>query len=183
MPLVEQLFGFDSDAVLTILGKLEGPAGADARWRLALRGMDQLLDDLTLTLAEKQTLMEQARSGFANQLGVGAGFDRQLGERFRRERLALETLLDRRHDADSDLEPGFAAFAVRSAAIAPLATQLRVHADAGHLGIGLIELGASLVHMHANRIFRGAAREQEIVLYDFLLRLYQGQKARQKRLS
>ena len=35
--------------------------------------------------------------------------------------------------------------------------------------------------MHANRMLRSAARAQELVLYDFLERLYQGQLVRQRK--
>ncbi len=38
--------------------------------------------------------------------------------------------------------------------------------------------GFLVLHMHANRLLRSALREQELVLYDFLLRLYGSQVAR-----
>jgi hypothetical protein len=37
--------------------------------------------------------------------------------------------------------------------------------------------------MHANRLFRSAARAQETLLYDFLARLYESQLARRKKRS
>jgi len=37
----------------------------------------------------------------------------------------------------------------------------------------------SVVHMHANRMFRGNARVQEAILYQFLDRHYDSQLARQ----
>ncbi|HXU45266.1 MAG TPA: lantibiotic dehydratase, partial [Thermoanaerobaculia bacterium] len=43
MPVCERLFGADSDACLAIVETLEGDEGADARWRLALRGTDLIL--------------------------------------------------------------------------------------------------------------------------------------------
>ena len=39
-------------------------------------------------------------------------------------------------------------------------------------------VSSSFVHMYTNRLLRSAARAQELVLYDFLGRLYQSQKAR-----
>jgi thiopeptide-type bacteriocin biosynthesis protein len=180
MPLAEQLFAADSEAVLAIVATLAGAAGAEARWKLTLRGIDQLLDDVGLSLPEKLQLMSGLRDGFASELTGGAALDRQLGDRYRKERTQLETLLDRSRDAGSDYEPGFAAFAARSARIAPIAAALRAHAAAGRLTTSLAELAGSFVHMHANRMFRGAARAQELVLYDFLTRLYQGRIAREK---
>jgi hypothetical protein len=37
--------------------------------------------------------------------------------------------------------------------------------------------------MHANRLLRASARANELVLYDFLLRLYEGRRARRKRTT
>lgn len=42
-------------------------------------------------------------------------------------------------------------------------------------------LAGSYIHMHANRLLRSAARAQELVLYDFLCRLYESQAARRDR--
>ena len=45
------------------------------------------------------------------------------------------------------------------------------------LTLPLPELAVSYLHMHANRLLRSAHRAQELVLYDFLARLYQSQAA------
>ncbi|HEU4533881.1 MAG TPA: lantibiotic dehydratase C-terminal domain-containing protein, partial [Polyangiaceae bacterium] len=39
-------------------------------------------------------------------------------------------------------------------------------------------LSASYLHMHINRWLRSAQRPSELVLYDFLRRLYEGERAR-----
>ena len=180
MLLAERLFGADSDAALAMLQTLAGDAGAEARWRLTLRGIDQLLDDLGLSLEEKFGLMTRLRDGFAREQRADATLERQLGERFRRERPALEALLDRARDATSDLEPGLTALARRSLRLEPIGAALRAQAAAGRLSVSLHELASSFVHMHANRMLRGAARAQELVIYDFLKRLYEGRRARTK---
>jgi len=48
----------------------------------------------------------------------------------------------------------------------------------GRLQRPLADLAANLVHMHLNRLFRSAQRRQELVVYDFLFRLYASRKAR-----
>lgn len=181
MQLSEALFAADSDAVLGIVETLSGDAGADARWRLALRGMDQLLDDLGFTLADKHALLTQLRAGFGAELHADTAFEKQLGDRFRKERLALEGLLDRTQDEVSDFLPGLALFAERSRVLAPIAAELRTAAAAGQLTASLPALAGSYLHMHANRLLRSAARAQELVLYDFLERLYRSQLARARR--
>src|SRR5204862_6197810 len=59
--LAERLFCADSACTVDILGMLDGDAGNDARWRLALRGTDQLLDDLGLDLATRPQVMRRTR--------------------------------------------------------------------------------------------------------------------------
>ena len=48
----------------------------------------------------------------------------------------------------------FAAFALRSERIAPIAAELRERERAGRLAAARPEIAASLVHMHANRLLR-----------------------------
>jgi thiopeptide-type bacteriocin biosynthesis protein len=181
LSICEQVFGADSDAVLAIVEQLEGDAGADARWRLALLGTDRLLDDLGFDLDEKHRLMTGLRRSFALEFKVEAAFEKQLGARFRRERTSLEALLAPALDAEHPLAPGGAIFAERSARQRPLAAELRAGVATGRISLSMSDLAASLVHMHINRILRASARANELVIYDFLKRLYEGQRARAPR--
>lgn len=181
--LAEQLFCADSACVLDILGMLAGDAGNDARWRLALRGTDQLLDDLGFDLAGRLAIMRRTRDAFAREHHAEAavGFQRGLGDRYRKERGALEALLDRARDADSDLAPGLERLAKRSAANAPIIAELRAAELQGALTQSLTELAPSYIHMHVNRLIRSAQRAHELVLYDLLVRLYESRVARARK--
>jgi lantibiotic biosynthesis protein len=181
--LAEQLFGADSACAVDILGMLTGDAGADARWRLTLRGIDQLFDDLGFDLATRLAIMRQARDGFAREHRVDAavGFQRGLGDKYRKERGALDALLDRARDADSDLSPGLERLAQRSAANAPIVAELRAAEQRGALTMSLAELAPSYVHMLVNRLIRSAQRAHEVVLYDLLARLYESRVARARK--
>jgi thiopeptide-type bacteriocin biosynthesis protein len=183
--LAERLFHADSVAALGIVGLLDGDAGSDARWRLALRGIDQLLADLGFDTRAKLDVMSLARDAFMREHGAErvVPFHKVLGERFRAERRALETLVDRTQDAASELAPALALFDARSNANAPIIAELRAAGDRGELGLSLPELAGSYMHMHANRLLRSAHRAHELVLYDWLARLYEGQLARTKRVS
>ena len=178
MVLTERLFSADSAGALEIIASFEGETDLDARFRLTLRGMDQLLDDLQFTLAEKCTLLINLSAGRKTEFFADARFERQLGEHYRRERLHLESLLDRSVDPSSPFAPALATFKARSERLRPVAEALRQCASAGYLKTSLAELAGSFLHMHANRMLRSAARAQELVLYDFLGRLYKGQIAR-----
>ena len=181
--LAEQLFAADSACVVDILGMLAGDAGIDARWRLALRGIDQLFDDLAFDLAARLSIMRNARDAFAREHRVDTAvtFQRGLGDKYRKERGALEALLDHTRDAGSELEPGFERFAARSVANAPIIAELRAAELRGALTLSLAELVPSYIHMHVNRLIRSAQRAHELVLYDLLARLYESRLARAKK--
>jgi thiopeptide-type bacteriocin biosynthesis protein len=181
--LAERLFCADSACTIDILGMLSGDAGNDARWRLALRAIDQLFDDLGFDLALRLTVMRRTRDGFAQEHRVDSsvGFQRGLGDKYRKERVALEALLDRARDADSDLAPGLERLALRSTANAPIAADLRAAEQRGQLTMPLSDLAPSYIHMLVNRLIRSAQRAHEVVLYDLLVRLYESRVARAKK--
>jgi lantibiotic biosynthesis protein len=179
--LCEALFHADSDAVLAILERLDGDAAADARWRLALAGGDAILEELGFDLDARHALVSSLRDSFGREFSVGGDFVKLLGERFRRERATLESLFDA--DAAHPLRPALDILAARRARQAPLVAELRAAALAGRLTQPLPSLAVSLVHMHVNRMLRTAARAHELVIYDFLQRLYEGRRARRRRPS
>ena len=180
--LAERLFGADSACVVDIVGMLTGDAGSDARWRLALRGTDQLLDDLGFDLATRLALMRRVRDSFAREhrAETSVMFQRGLGDKYRKERGSLDALLDRSRDAESDLSPGLERLDARSAANAPIIAELRAAEQRGSLAQSIVELAPSYIHMHVNRLIRSAQRAHELVLYDLLVRLYESKLARSK---
>jgi thiopeptide-type bacteriocin biosynthesis protein len=180
--LAERIFHADSDAVLAIVELLSGDQGADARWRLALRGVDLLLDDLGLDLEIKRSLLKRVRKAFGREFQADTSrLKRQLGERYRAERKSLEALLDPANDEQSPLQPGLAILRRRSEQLAPVIAELRAAEQAGRLSRPVTEVARSCMHMHINRLLRSAHRAQELVLYDFLHRLYESQAARRHR--
>jgi thiopeptide-type bacteriocin biosynthesis protein len=169
----ERVFWIDSEAVLAILELLEGDAGADIRWRLALRGADQLLEALGLPDAARGALFARARDDLGREHHADAAFYARLGDRWKRERPALEALLarDPAIDADHDYAPALEILAERSARLAALRPAPR---DVP----GWEGFAWSLVHMHANRLLHASQRAQELVLYDFLRRWHEARRAR-----
>jgi thiopeptide-type bacteriocin biosynthesis protein len=170
--LAEQVFHADSEAVLDVVDGLDGDAGADVRWRLALPGIDRLLADLGLDLRQRLAVIEHARAGFLQEWRAGRALKRQLSARFRTERRALEALLDGEAGASQTFAQGFTAFARRSDRLRPVAAELNARERASGVTTPLADLASSHVHMHVNRLLRSDQRAHELVLYDFLARLY-----------
>jgi thiopeptide-type bacteriocin biosynthesis protein len=177
--LAEELFAADSEACLAIIAACEGDAGADAAWRLSLRGIDQLLDDLGLSLEDKLAVMTQARDNFGAEHGMNTALQKQLGEKYRKHGKEIAALLAAPSDSpDHIFAPALAAFGARSTLLEPVAAKLRAAIASGAVPLKLEELVGSYVHMHVNRMIRSSARAHELVLYDLLRRHYDGIVAR-----
>jgi thiopeptide-type bacteriocin biosynthesis protein len=143
--------------------------------------MDILLDGLGLTLNEKLTACEAVRNGFAREHHVDQRLLRQLGERFRAERASVEALFESgtaTTDGTERTVRATAALRRMACQLEPPLARLRFAAAHGELSLPLSEIAPSLLHMHANRLLRSDQRRHEIVLYDFLHRLYDAQSAR-----
>jgi thiopeptide-type bacteriocin biosynthesis protein len=168
----EAVFEADSAAALGIIELLDADEGADARWRLAFRGIHLLLLDCGLSLAERIDVVRRARTRLGVEHRLDVELERAIGQRFRKERAALEELLAPAPTAEHPLAPGFALLAERSRRIAPSVRMLQ------EARVSLSDVVSSFAHMHANRLLRSEARAQELVLYDLLLRLYESESAR-----
>jgi thiopeptide-type bacteriocin biosynthesis protein len=178
--LAEKFAHVDSEAVLGIVQALEGDEGAAARWRLALKGTDLLLADLGFDATTKIDVMQQMQTSFATEFNAGAVLRKQMANRLRQERRELDALLEQSHDENHPLAPGLAALEMRSKRFAPIVAELRARETKGLLTAPLAYLAPSYIHMFNNRLLRSEARAQEMVLYDFLLRLTQSRAARER---
>ncbi len=179
MALAEKIFQVDSEAVLEILERLEpGDAGLDERWRLALRGIDLFLEDLQLRTEAKLIVLRKVRTTFAREHRIETKLKKEIGERFRKERKELEALLDPSNETQSPLGPGLEILRRRSERLAPIIMELKACASDSRLSAGLETLAPSYIHMHVNRLLRSEHRAHEVVLYEFLVRLYDSRLAR-----
>ncbi|MFL5350540.1 MAG: lantibiotic dehydratase [Hyalangium sp.] len=176
--MVEELFAADSEAALELVEAYSGDEGVDLRWRLALKGMDLMLDDLGLSLDAKLGVAQRLRENFGKEFLVDKTFEEQLGLRFRAERKGLESLLAAADASKGPLQPAFAAFRRRTARLKPVGERLRHAWTEGKLTLPPEAISESLLHMQANRLLPGDQRAQELVLYDFLERLYRSRRAR-----
>ncbi len=176
--LSERLFQADSDCALAIVRTLEGDEGLDARWRLALRGADLLLEDLRLAPEDRLRLVRGMRASLARELGADRDFERRLDQRYRDRREDVERLFDPGWEREGDLAPGLAILRERSSRLTALSGELLACARSGGLDSSLEELAASYVHLQCNRLLRSAHRAQEFVVYDFLARTYASRLAR-----
>ena len=179
----EQIFFADSEACLEILESLEGDEGLDDRWQLAILGADRLLSDCGFTLGQKQEIISQARKAHEHEFAVDHSSRKILGERFRRARRRLQEVFHGSANVGNILEVATRAYGSRSTKIRHAARQLHLARDAGKLSVHMRDLALSYIHMHINRLIRSSPRAHELVIYDFMARIYSEQTSRENHTS
>lgn len=177
--VAEQMWSADSDAVVALLH--EGGYDLAIRWRLAVAGIDLLFDDLGLDGARKAALARRLRDGYAAERGRDVALKKSIGERFRRLRADLEALVDVGGRAERLRSMGAAALLDRSTALHEPCERLRQLDAAGRLCVSPDDIAASHAHMFVNRLLRSEPRAHELVIYDFLDRLYRSRSERTPR--
>lgn len=180
MEITEDVFFVDSEAVLEIRRHYQGDEHSDRFWRIALIGIDSLLNDFGFSLDLKHNVVGQWRDGWRARLNTETETLKSITDKFRKERRSLETAIESL-ECDDDLKFARQTFASRSRSISHHVSRIRNCEQRGELQVDMAELAGSYVHMHLNRLFPGSPNQHELVLYDFLFRLYEAQSARKRR--
>lgn len=178
LELAERLFQVDSEVVLALLGLTRGDDGMDLRWRLCLVGLDRLLGDFSIDLPRRHDILVDLSARFDREFGVEGAFKHVVRDRFRALRDPLTRLLLGETEEAEELRVGLGHLDRRSREQQSWVAELRSRAAQGRLNQPIEALVTSLLHMHANRMLRGAARAQEMLLYHFLERIYRSLLAR-----
>ncbi len=180
MELAVEIFQADSEAVLKILGEYRDDDGKTARWRLALASMDEFLHSAGLDVARRLVLAERQYRLYEGEFALEDGPGKQhLGMLFRRERYHLYPLVLQAPLPEGPLVLGLAALRERSLKVAPLFERLRELEAQGRLRRPLEDLLESIIHMGINRLLTSGQRFQEMVLYNFALRMYRSKVLRE----
>ncbi|OJJ17690.1 hypothetical protein BKI52_27905 [marine bacterium AO1-C] len=175
LPLCEQIFYYDSKAIVEALLLIEEDKQDDAvmyQIVLAMQNVDSLLDGFGFNAEEKLALVTQLANGFKVEFNVNKEFNRSLAKVFRSFK-KLDTL-DERYAA---------IFQSRNQQIQPIIPKIKAYIQQGICKMSLAELFVSISHMSLNRLFTQKPRQQELVTYDFLSQRYKADLARKKHSS
>lgn len=164
MACAERLFAADSDAVLRLIAADECRTD-EGRRGVAILGVDRLLQDLGLSLAERRTMAETMYNASASAAQT-ADAKKELAQRFRVERGGLLELL--RGGGSDDVA---AVFDARHDALAPVVRRLQDLESGGALSRPVRQMIPAYCHMFLNRLFHKDALPAEAMAYDFLARL------------
>jgi len=177
MALAESLFMFDSQLIAKA-AQLIQQYGEDIRWRITLLVTDKLLSLFEYTDEEKLALISQLRAGFGKEFNESSILRKQLGNRYRE----IENVL--RDDADKYSLVNAEGLSASQKDIFDLINNwqlgaapyvqsiMEMYQKGEELNCSKDTLLGSILHMHNNRMFKAYGREQELVMHDFLRRVY-----------
>jgi len=137
-----------------------------------------LLDELGFDAPSKLALCRQLSDGYFVEHRGDDRLRQSLGRKFRGAREALGAVLDGTIGDRGGMEEALLLLDRRAQRAALVAAELRRRSAEGQLTASLTELAMSFLHMNAKRFFSKAPRAHELVIYDFLHRVYESRLAR-----
>ena len=177
MALSESLFFADSVAISKMLSLIEGEEGEEIRWLFAIRSIDDLLSAFEYGIKEKNDLMEFLKSSFSKEFNSNKGLKKQLDKRFRDNQTKIKEILNRENDTISDYSPLFVLLARKEIQQSQTIREiLRIYKN-GMNEISLDHLLSSYIHMLMNRLFKNRQRVVELVIYEFMWKVYKAEWA------
>jgi thiopeptide-type bacteriocin biosynthesis protein len=179
--IAERLFHLDSDLVLELLNILAATGTTTPRWHVACYSVDRLLSGLGMNLNARRVLVNNLGKHYEKNFSVNQRYKKQISEKFRTHRSALEKIIGADEDVDGLLHLIRSTVGPYSERLKTIQAELEEKRQSDELSQTIPELASSYVHMHLNRMFRSAQNAQEMVLYDFLARTYDSKLAKAKK--
>jgi len=169
----EQVFHHDSIAVCRLIAAGAGDLDDRERVALCVLTTDRLLDDFTVAIGRRVTLLEALLARRAKNADDAKDARLAAGEETRRDRDLLE-----RPRARACAGVRLDALAARSSALTPVAARIRTLARTGRLSVPVDRLVEDVVHLHLNRLLPAGNRREEAVVLAWLAKLYRSRLAR-----
>jgi thiopeptide-type bacteriocin biosynthesis protein len=173
----ETLFYTDSIACLSMLNlftQIEEPE--KYRILMALRSIDELLDDFKFDLEQKYQFSKRIQMSFFQEFGGHPQLQKQLNDKYRGYQKLIFSHLDKSKDEENQIEEAIEFYKIRSSQSQKAIFTILENVDKERL----FELMGSYVHMLMNRMFLSQQRKFELVLYHFLEKYYNSQIAKEK---
>ena len=169
----EKIFYADSVAVAELFDLMrELNVSTDEAWKYAMKFVEELLINLGFDITQRHRLFGKLRDAYGAEFEIDGDFRKWMGEKFRVEREGLIAVLEM--SVQGEFNTRFAKILKKRAAqMKAPARKLRQLEVEGKLNRPLESIAAgSLVHMCADRVLGRNLRPQELVIYNFLFRMY-----------
>lgn len=168
--LVENLFFYDSIAVLNFLKKTTENVDENIRWQWGIKFVDMLMSSFGMNLSEKSEFCKLTVTGFSEEFNLTKSLKIELDQKYRVESKKIKGILD--SDA---VEVGIVVDNLISEYVVNASSLIKdILNSEEYKGIEKrkFELLSSIIHMYLNRLFRTKQRLQEFVIYYLLQKYY-----------
>jgi len=167
---VETLFFFDSLSTLEFISILDGSDADLYRLIFALRSLDLLLNDFSISLENKSILLKELSNGFCHEFGFEKDSKKILDSKYRIHQGLICNYMNTMNDEQNDFMHIRDILEKRSEANFSSISDIKLASSVDHSS-----LLKSLMHMSMNRLFIGQQRKYELVVYYFLEKYYYSQ--------
>ena len=174
MELTETMFCIDSNYMLKILKILDGMP-QPTRWLIAVKMIDALLMDFGYDLQQKKELLERMDKSYKMEFGFTEFNYKQFNVMYREHSHELEEVLWNKKK-DENYQTLYEIIKFRSKELKKTALQLMKEDKNREMKTLII----SYIHMMLVRLFCSKNRIYELIVYNFMHRLYASHMARMK---
>lgn len=176
--LVEQLFYNDSEFVMNTLISINEIYDDSYRWQIAIKSVDNLLNDFNYNLENKYSLISQLSSSFFKEHGASKDLKIRLDIKYRTLKQKIEDIFH--WEENIDFFTINSLLKQKSNLSKPIISKLLLMYANKNIEIPIDKLVASILHMNLNRLFMGRNRTNEFVIYNLLSRYYKSRLVRLK---
>jgi lantibiotic biosynthesis protein len=179
MELSEDLFWQHSVAVMNFISMLDGDEGEQYRWQVGLKAIDLFLDDFGYTLDQKCKLIKDLDKTYSEEFKIGYPERKKISERFADHKQLINVIMSNGYQENENQPQAISVFTNRSMPYQRTVERiLRAPSVAGNM-VQLNTLMQSYIHMFINRLFVSNQRKTELVIYEYLLKYYSSELAKQ----
>jgi thiopeptide-type bacteriocin biosynthesis protein len=178
---IEHLFYNDSEFVMNTIIALNEIYDDSYRWQIAIKSVDDLLNDFNYNIENKYLLISQLNSSFFKEHGASKDLKIRLDLKYRKLKQKIEVIFN--WEENSDFSAINTILKQRSDLNKTIIKELILMQNNNVLQIPINELIPSILHMNLNRLFMGRNRTNELVIYDLLSRHYKSHLVRLKSSS
>lgn len=176
--LAEQLFYNDSVFVTNTLPLIDNSYIDEIRWQIAIKSVDDLLNEFELNLEQKHQLIDKLSISFFKEHGGHKELKITLDNKYRKLKSEIDSIFD--WNNNSDYFPVIELLKQRQEINKPIINKILLMQSNEQLQVSINDLIASFLHMNLNRLFMGRNRTNEFVIYDLLTRYYKSSLIRLK---
>lgn len=183
MHLSEEIFFYQSVAVLNFISMLDGDDGEQYRWQVALKAIDLFLDGFHYAIDQKRDLIKSLDKSFAGEFNIKTAEQKKISERFSTHKQMVQLVMSDAWKEHEDLKRAIPVFQIENdsyiTCIEDIINSPSVQQDMQQLN----RLMQGYLHMFINRIFVSNQRKTELVIYDYLFRYYESKMMREKKAN